>query len=181
LLAGIGLALSVGCSASITNEDTSGDAAGTFTRQGPNGLEQAVHVLRNVNALGAFGFELSSVVRNSGDRAVDIVVRTCRFSAADIEADPPILDGNNSFALGACPPGSERISLAPGDSVSLAWVYGVEAQGTYTLSVRHVLDPEFRTQAVLSIPAPADSIPTPRDSTPAPRDSTPAPRDSTGG
>jgi hypothetical protein len=140
--------LTVGCGTSITNQDDTNEPAG-FVQLGPNGVEQSVRIIRNVEALGELAFELHSSVRNGGPGVADIVVRTCRLSTADIEADTPIYE---SLALAACEPGSERISLAPGDSISLSGLLGVGAPGTYTLNVRHVLQPEFRTQAVLSIP-----------------------------
>lgn len=158
LLAGTVLMLSIGCSTSITNQDDTNEPAGTFVQLGPNGVEQSVRIIRNMEALGELAFELHSSVRNGGTGVADIVVRTCRLSTADIEADTPIYE---SLALAACEPGSERVSLAPGDSVSVYWLFGVGAPGTYTLNVRHVLQPEFRTQAVLSIPVDSG----PRDST----------------
>jgi hypothetical protein len=148
LLVGVMWFLGASCGSAIAGPDEA-DQSGPTARQAPEGLEQTVYIVTNPDALGSLGFELYSTLRNTGTKPVSVVARTCRFDKDDIQSETPLLE---SLALAGCEPGQARVSIAPGDTLPLVWIYGVSAPGSYTLRVRQVLEPEFRTTAVITLP-----------------------------
>lgn len=150
----LGLAtLVVGCSSS--NALGLGDARlGQNGRAvGPSGLEQRIVTKVEAAPPGspytALLTATSSLV-NTGSASAHLTSRVCFFQEADVETTAQLV---RFEPLISCAAVSAEGDLAPGGSTELAVQFGVRSgPGTYSLKLRHSLNPDFRAEASFRIP-----------------------------
>ena len=121
---------------------------------GPSGLEQ--RLVTKVEAAPAGSpysamLTATSTIVNTGSAPVRVTTRACFFQQSDVESTASM---NRFEPLIACAAVSMTFELAPGQSTgSMDVQFGVRSgPGTYTLKLRHSLDPEFRAEASFRIP-----------------------------
>jgi hypothetical protein len=121
---------------------------------GPSGLEQ--RLVTKVEAPPAGSpytaiLTATSTIVNTGSAPVRVVSRVCFFQESDFEATAKM---DRFEPLISCAADSMTADLAPGQSTGLLDVhFGVRSgPGTYTLTLRHSLAPEFRAVATFRIP-----------------------------
>jgi len=93
----------------------------------------------------------TSTIVNTGSAPVRVTARTCLFQESDVETTAKM---DRFEPLVSCSAVSMTLILAPGQSTGPMNVqFGVRSgPGTYTLELRHALDPEFRASASFRIP-----------------------------
>lgn len=121
---------------------------------GPSGLEQ--RLVTKVEAAPAGSpytamLTATSTIVNTGSAPVRVSARMCLFQESDVETTAK-MDRFEPFI--SCAAVSMAVNLAPGQSTGPMDVqFGVRSgSGTYTLKLRHALDPEFRASASFRIP-----------------------------
>jgi hypothetical protein len=150
----IGLAtLVVGCSSSNTLGPGDGRLGQNGRAVGPSGLEQRIVTKVEAAPPGspytALLTATSSLV-NIGSASAHLTSRVCLFQQADVETTAQ-LDRFEPFI--SCAAESAEGDLAPGGSTELAVQFGVRSgPGTYSLKLRHSLDPDFRAEVSFRIP-----------------------------
>jgi hypothetical protein len=109
----------------------------------PQGLEQTVRLSPEIPASGDT-LDISSVIVNATTSPVDVTSRTCGF---DIESSLALV---NSYLH--CAAYSMHGELAAGDSiVGLERRFVAGKAGTYTLRVRHLLDPDVWVEIPITV------------------------------
>jgi hypothetical protein len=113
---------------------------------GPSGLEQRLTVTVEAPPSGSpytAQLVVTSTIVNTGSTAVALTARECLFQDADVQTTAQL---DRFEPLISCAAVSSTRSLAPGQAASPMEVrFGVRSgAGTYTLSLRHALSPEFR-------------------------------------
>jgi hypothetical protein len=150
----IGLAtLVVGCSSSNALGPGDGRLGQNGRAVGPSGLEQLIVTKVEAAPPGspytALLTATSSLV-NTGSTSAHLTSRVCLFQQADVETTAQ-LDRFEPFI--SCAAESAEGDLAPGGSTELAVQFGVRSgPGTYSLKLRHSLDPDFRAEVSFRIP-----------------------------
>ena len=121
---------------------------------GPSGLEQ--RLVTKVEAAPAGSpytalLTATSTIVNTGSAPVRVTARTCLFQESDVGTTAKM---DRFEPLVSCSAVSMALTLAPGQSTGPMHVqFGVRSgPGTYTLELRHALDPEFRASASFRIP-----------------------------
>ena len=121
---------------------------------GPSGLEQ--RLVAKVEAAPAGSpytalLTATSTIVNTGSAPVRVTARTCLFQESDVGTTAKM---DRFEPLISCSAVTMTLTLAPGQSTGPMDVqFGVRSgPGTYTLELRHALDPEFRASASFRIP-----------------------------
>lgn len=120
---------------------------------GPSGLEQ--HIATKVEPAPAGSpytalLTATSTLVNTGSASVHLTSRVCLFLAGDVATTATM---DRFEPLISCAAVSAEGDLAPGRSTELAVQFGVRSgPGTYTLKLRHSLNPDFRAEASFRIP-----------------------------
>ena len=144
------------CSGSSLSEP--GDAKALSKRDGvatgPSGLEQRLTTRVEPAPAGSpytAQLVVTSVVVNTGSAPVKLMSRTCLFRDSDVETTAK-MDRFEPFI--SCSAIEATTDLAPGQSTPpMEVVFGVRSPaGTYTLTLRHALSPEFRAEASFRVP-----------------------------
>ena len=150
----IGLATLVG-GCSSTNALGPGDARlGQNGRAvGPSGLKQRVVAKVEAAPPGspytALLTATSSLV-NTSSTSAHLTSRVCLFQEADVETTAQL---DRFEPLISCAAVSAEGDLAPGASTELAVQFGVRSgPGTYSLKLRHSINPDFRAEVSFRIP-----------------------------
>lgn len=130
-----------GCSTKEVNGPDA--AAGVVRLDGPRGLRQTVRIAPAQPATGDT-LQVASVVVNGGSAAVAVESRICSLDfQGDLRLEDPFV---------RCQGYSMSGPLAAGDSLQLGDRRIVAAApGTYTLRVRHLLDPEVWVETRLVV------------------------------
>jgi hypothetical protein len=151
-LATIATACSTGAPAGPADASLVGNLDGRAV--GPSGLEQ--RLVTKVEAAPAGSpytalLTATSTIVNTGSAPVRVTARMCLFQESDVETTAN-MDRFEPFI--SCSAVSMALNLAPGQSTGPMNVqFGVRSgPGTYTLQLRHALDPEFRASASFRIP-----------------------------
>jgi hypothetical protein len=120
---------------------------------GPAGLEQRIATKVEPAAAGSPYTALltaTSTLVNTGSASAHLTSRVCLFLESDVETTATM---DRFEPLISCAAVSAEGDLAPGQSTELAVQFGVRsAPGTYTLKLRHSLNPNFRAEASFRIP-----------------------------
>ena len=120
---------------------------------GPAGLEQRIATKVEPAAAGSPYTALltaTSTLVNTGSASAHLTSRVCLFLESDVETTATM---DRFEPLISCAAVSAEGDLAPGQSTELAVQFGVRsAPGTYTLKLRHSLNPDFRAEASFRIP-----------------------------
>ncbi|HEX8904202.1 MAG TPA: hypothetical protein VF771_05130 [Longimicrobiaceae bacterium] len=113
------------------------------TKLTENGVEQVLELQANHPWQGQRGaFAITSRLVNTGTQPVTLRVKTCELKyGIDLQSTPAI--GLVAVAEPECIPTPDVITLQPGQSSGTLWFGGiVEHPGTYSISIRHALEPE---------------------------------------
>ena len=121
---------------------------------GPSGLEQRLTaVVEPAPAGDPYTAQLlvTSTIVNTGSTSVKLTARECLFQDDDVRTTAQM---NRFEPFISCSAVSSARDLPPGQSSSpMAVRFGVRSgPGTYTLSLRHALTPEFRGEVSFQIP-----------------------------
>jgi hypothetical protein len=120
---------------------------------GPAGLEQRIVTRVDPAPVGSPYTALltaTSTLVNTGSESAHLTSRVCLFLEGDVETTATM---DRFEPLISCAAVSAEGDLAPGRSTELAVQFGVRSgPGTYTLKLRHSLDPDFRAEASFRIP-----------------------------
>jgi hypothetical protein len=121
---------------------------------GPSGLEQRLVTKVDPAPAGSPYTALltvTSTVVNTGSAPVRLTSRVCYFQQADVETAASLDRFEPTISCAAV---SATSDLAPGQSTGpMAVEFGVRSgPGTYTVKLRHALNPEFRAEASFRIP-----------------------------
>ena len=121
---------------------------------GPSGLEQRLVTRVEAPPSGSpyrAMLTATSTLVNTGSASVRVTSRTCLFLQGDVETDASMDRFEPTISCAAI---SMTVDLAPGQSTPPMQVhFGVRSgAGTYTLELRHSLDPAFRAAASFRIP-----------------------------
>ena len=149
------VALATAC----TSNDLSGPGNGRLADSqngravGPSGLEQRIATKVEPAPAGSPYTALltaTSTLVNTGSASAHLTSRVCFFLQADVETTATM---DRFEPLISCAAVSAEGDLAPGQSTELAVQFGVRsAPGTYTLKLRHSLNPDFRAEAAFRVP-----------------------------
>jgi hypothetical protein len=138
-------ALAAGCS--NTNPYGPGDAR-LGRAVGPSGLEQRISTTVDTPPPGSPYTALltaTSTLVNTGSASAHLISRVCLFLQSDVETTAQL---DRFEPLISCAAVSAEGDLAPGQSTTLAVQFGVRSgSGTYSLKLRHSLNPDFRAEA----------------------------------
>ena len=120
---------------------------------GPSGLEQRIVTKVEGPPPGspytALLTATSSLV-NTSSTSAHLTSRVCLFQEADVETTAQL---DRFEPLISCAAVSAEGDLAPGVSTELAVQFGVRSgPGTYSLKLRHSLNPDFRAEVSFRIP-----------------------------
>jgi hypothetical protein len=148
-------ALAAGCSSG--NPYGPGDARLGDSQNGraigPSGLEQRIVTKVDAPPPGSPYTALltaTSTLVNTGSASAHLTSRVCLFLEADVETTAQL---DRFEPLISCAALSAEGDLAPGRSTDLAVQFGVRSSpGTYSLKLRHSLNPDFRAEASFRIP-----------------------------
>jgi len=92
----------------------------------------------------------TSTLANTGSASAHLTSRVCLFLDADVETTAQLDRFEPTISCAAV---SAEGDLAPGRSTELAVQFGVRSSpGTYSLKLRHSLNPDFRAEASFRIP-----------------------------
>lgn len=143
-------ALAAGCS----NANPYGpDDARLGRARGPSGLEQRISTKVEAPPPGSSYTALltaTSTLVNTGSASAHLTSRVCFFLQSDVETTAQL---DRFEPLISCAAVSAEGDLAPGQSTELVVQFGVRsASGTYSLKLRHSLNPDFRAEASFRIP-----------------------------
>ena len=120
---------------------------------GPSGLEQRIVTKVEPAPAGSPYSALltaTSTLVNTGSQSAHLTARVCLFKESDVETTAR-LDRFEPFI--SCAADSAEGDLAPGASTVLEVHFGVRsAPGTYTLTLRHSLSPDFRAEVSFRVP-----------------------------
>ena len=120
---------------------------------GPSGLEQRIVTKVEPATAGSPYTALltaTSTLVNTGSASAHLTSRVCFFLESDVATTATM---DRFEPLISCAAVSAEGDLAPGQSVELAVQFGVRSgPGTYTLELRHSLNPDFRAEASFRIP-----------------------------
>jgi hypothetical protein len=120
---------------------------------GPSGLEQRIATTVEAAPPGSPYTALltaTSTVLNTGSASAHLTSRVCFFLDGDVETSAQLDRFEPTISCAAV---SAEGDLAPGQSTELAVQFGVRSgPGTYSLKLRHSLDPDFRAEASFRIP-----------------------------
>ena len=120
---------------------------------GPSGLEQRIATTVEAAPPGSPYTALltaTSTVLNTGSASAHLTSRVCFFLDSDVETSAQLDRFEPTISCAAV---SAEGDLAPGKSTELAVQFGVRSgPGTYSLKLRHSLDPDFRAEASFRIP-----------------------------
>jgi len=87
---------------------------------------------------------------NTSSTSAHLTSRVCLFQEADVETTAQL---DRFEPLISCAAVSAEGDLAPGVSTELAVQFGVRSgPGTYSLKLRHSLNPDFRAEVSFRIP-----------------------------
>jgi len=143
-------ALAAGCS--NRNPSDPGDAR-LGRAVGPSGLEQRIATTVEAAPPGSPYTALltaTSTLANTGSASAHLTSRACLFLDGDVETTAQLDRFEPTISCAAV---SAEGDLAPGQSTELAVQFGVRSgPGTYSLKLRHSLDPDFRAEATFRIP-----------------------------
>jgi hypothetical protein len=120
---------------------------------GPSGLEQ--RIVTKVEAPPPSSpytavLTATSTLVNTGSASAHLTSRVCLFLEPDVETTAHL---DRFEPLISCAAVSAEGDLAPGQSTELAVQFGVRSgPGTYSLKLRHSLNPDFRAEASFRIP-----------------------------
>jgi len=150
----IGLAaLVVGCSSGQAFGPGDGRLDRDGRAVGPSGLEQRIVTRVEAPPAGspyAALLTATSTLVNTGSASAHLTSRVCLFLEADVETTAHL---DRFEPLISCAAVSAEGDLAPGQSTELAVQFGVRSgPGTYSLKLRHSLNPDFRAEASFRIP-----------------------------
>jgi hypothetical protein len=145
--------------AACTSNDLSGPGNGKLADNrdgravGPSGLEQRITTKVEPAPAGSPYTALltaTSTLVNTGSASAHLTSRVCLFLEADVETTATM---DRFEPLISCAAVSAEGDLAPGQSTEMAVQFGVRSgPGTYTLKLRHSLNPDFRAEASFRIP-----------------------------
>ena len=120
---------------------------------GPSGLEQRIATTIEAAPPGSPYTALltaTSTVLNTGSASAHLTSRVCLFLESDVETTAQLDRFEPTISCGAV---SAEGDLAPGRSMELVVQFGVRSgPGTYSLELRHSLDPDFRAEASFRVP-----------------------------
>jgi hypothetical protein len=120
---------------------------------GPSGLEQRIATKVEPAPAGSPYTALltaTSTLVNTGSASAHLTSRVCLFLQDDVETTATM---DRLERLISCAAVSAEGDLAPGQSTEMAVQFRVRSgPGTYTLKLRHSLDPDFRAVAFFRIP-----------------------------
>lgn len=121
---------------------------------GPSGLEQRIVTSVGRAPSGSPYTALltaTSTIVNTGSAPVRLTSRVCFFQEADVVTSARLDRFEPTIS---CAADNEERDLAPGQSTAPMDVqFGVRSgAGSYTLSLRHALAPDFRATATFSVP-----------------------------
>lgn len=120
---------------------------------GPSGLEQRIATTVEAPPSGSPYTALltaTSTLMNTGSASAHLTSRVCLFLASDVETTAQL---DRFEPLISCAAVSAEGDLAPGQSTELAVQFGVRSgPGTYSLKLRHSLNPDFRAEASFRVP-----------------------------
>jgi hypothetical protein len=143
-------ALAAGCS---TGNPSGPDDSRLGRAVGPSGLEQRIATTVEAPPLGSPYSALltaTSTLTNTGAASAHLTSRVCLFLESDVESTARL---DRFEPLISCAAVSAEGDLAPGQSTELAVQFGVRSgPGTYSLQLRHSLNPDFRATASFRIP-----------------------------
>jgi hypothetical protein len=140
------LALVAGCSGGTPTANLSSES--DVTRAVMPGLEQRV-TLTPSELVSGENVQIQSVITNRGSQVVQLESRICGLDlAGDLELSfPP--------GFGVCDGYSMHGTIAPGESRSSSELRRVDSKpGTYTLRVRHAVQPELWVEMRVVVRAP---------------------------
>jgi len=140
--------------AACSNGNPSGpDDAALGRAVGPSGLEQRIATTVEAAPPGSPYTALltaTSTLVNTGSVSAHLTSRVCLFLESDVETTAQL---DRFEPLISCAAVSAEGDLAPGQSAELAVQFGVRSgPGTYSLKLRHSLNPNFRAEASFRIP-----------------------------
>ena len=143
-------AIAAGCS----NGNPSGPGDARLGRAvGPSGLEQRIATTVEAPPPGSPYTALltaTSTLVNTGSASAHLTSRVCLFLEGDVETTARL---DRFEPLISCAAVSAEGDLAPGQSTELAVQFGVRSgSGTYSLKLRHSLNPDFRAEASFRVP-----------------------------
>ena len=152
-LALLALVASLGCGGSGGTPAGPLEAVPDVRVSGPAGLEQ--HLVLTIDPDGyrpevGHILHLTSRIENRGSSPVKVVARSCLLHDADISTTA---DLERMDELVSCAAVNETRDLAPGESTSqIRQMFRIDSPaGTYTIRIRHALDPEFRAEASFTV------------------------------
>ncbi len=120
---------------------------------GPSGLEQRIATAVEAAPPGSPYTALltaTSTLVNTGSASAHLTSRVCLFLEGDVETTAQL---DRFEPLISCAAVSAEGDLAAGQSTELAVQFGVRSgPGTYSLKLRHSLNPDFRAAASFRIP-----------------------------
>jgi len=120
---------------------------------GPSGLEQRIVTTVEAPPPGSPYTALltaTSTLANTGSASAHLTSRVCLFLDEDVKTTAQL---DRFEPLISCAAVSAEGDLAPGRSTELVVQFGVRSgPGTYSLRLRHSLDPDFRAEASFRIP-----------------------------
>ncbi len=120
---------------------------------GPSGLEQRITTTVEAAPPGSPYTALlsaTSTLTNTGSASAHLTSRVCLFLDGDVATTAQL---DRFEPLISCAAVSADGDLAPGQSTALTVQFGVRSgPGTYSLTLRHSLNPDFRAEASFRIP-----------------------------
>jgi hypothetical protein len=143
-------AIAAGCSNG--NPSSPGDAR-LGRAVGPSGLEQRIATTVEAPPSSSPYTALltaTSTLVNTGSASAHLTSRVCLFLEEDVETTARL---DRFEPLISCAAVSAEGDLAPGQSTELTVQFGVRSgSGTYSLKLRHSLNPDFRAEASFRVP-----------------------------
>ena len=120
---------------------------------GPSGLEQRITTTVEAPPPDSPYTALltaTSTLANTGSASAHLTSRVCLFLDGDVATTAQL---DRFEPLMSCAAVSAEGDLAPGQSTALTVQFGVRSgPGTYSLTLRHSLNPDFRAEARFRIP-----------------------------
>ena len=140
--------------AACSNANPSGPGDARLGRAlGPSGLEQRITTTVEAAPPGSpytAMLTATSTLANTGSASAHLTSRVCLFLDGDVETTAQL---DRFEPLISCAAVSAEGDLAPGQSTALAVRFGVRSgPGTYSLTLRHSLNPDFRAETRFRIP-----------------------------
>ncbi len=141
------LAIAAGCSAAKVPTTGEFGSESDVTRAVQLGLEQRV-TLTPAELIAGENVTITSVITNRGSQAIALESRICGLTlGGDIRLDPPP-------GIGMCAGYSMSGTIAPGQSRESVEIRRVASPpGTYTLRVKHALEPELWVELRVAVRA----------------------------